>query len=112
MNPGPPAPPAPAISAIPLHRAVRLARIMAAAAALGVEAKAAWEFLGNPGGGAPLLALLLLHFAACALLALAFLPEAGQSGNRRSFLLFVFAFAFALPLLGTLGIGLGVLPAL
>jgi len=93
-------------------RMVRLARILAALASLTVEAKTAWEFLGASAGSAPILPILLLHFAACALFGLAFFPAESQSGSRRWFMFFVFAFSFALPLLGMLGIVLGVLPAL
>lgn len=96
----------------PISPAERLARILAALAALIAEAEAAREFLEAPPGAAPMFPLLLIHFAACALLALAFLPREDRDGGRRRFMIFVFVFAFALPLLGVLGIALGVLPAL
>lgn len=90
-------------------------RILAAAVALAVESLSAWEFLAMPPGMAPLLPILLLHSAACALFALAFFPtekEEGRTGPARAFAAFVFIFAFALPGLGMLGVLLAVLPAI
>ena len=95
MIPGPNAAPPPPRARD--SRSELLARILAVAAALAVESKTAWEFLGAPGGAAPPLPILLLHFAASAMFALAFLPAQGQSANRRSFLIFAFVFAFSLP---------------
>jgi hypothetical protein len=91
---------------------VRLSRILAAAAAMAVEAVTARDFLGAPAGSAPMLPFLLLHFAACALFGLAFLPIPGQDAGRRGFTIFAVAFSFALPFLGMLGIVFGALPAL
>jgi tetratricopeptide (TPR) repeat protein len=110
MNPGshPASPPSDGLD----PRLGRAARLLAAGASLAVESKAAWEFVAASAGAAPIFPLLLLHLAACALLALAFLPAHGRDRDRRSFPIFVFAFAFALPWLGMLGILLGVLPAL
>jgi hypothetical protein len=109
MNPGPSYLPPPRAR---FFRAGSLARMSAALAALILESKTAWEFLGAPPGDAPLFALLLLHVAACAIFALAFLPLESLGGGRSGFLIFAFIFSFALPLLGMLGIASGVVPAL
>lgn len=84
-----------------------------AGAALLLEGKAAWEFLGPPpGAAAPLLPLLLLHVAACALLAASLRALRRGDGAAAGFAAFVFVFCLSLPALGMLGVLAGVLPAL
>lgn len=84
-----------------------------AGAALLLEAKAAWEFLRAGAGAASFLPpLLLLHAAACALMAGYACLRRGAQGMDRSWFGFVFAFCLALPALGMIGLLAAVLPAL
>ncbi len=84
-----------------------------ACAALLLEGKAGWEFLGaTSAAGASLPPLFLLHAAACALLAASLRALRRDGGGSPAFAAFVFVFSLSLPVLGMLGVLLGVLPVL